>query len=106
MIVAHVFGLPLEETIPQLAPAAAAVFIALRLMRKRASGWIGRLVRGARGVVSRFAPAVAREETKRVGAGIQRRSLVVGRPGTRTRKTHASRSWRAERPPSSFIRNV
>lgn len=45
MIVAHIFGLPVEETIPGFAPAGIAAFIMFRLMRERTCRLTTRLVR-------------------------------------------------------------
>ena len=35
MIVVHVLGLPVEETLPQLVSAGIAAFVALRLVREQ-----------------------------------------------------------------------
>jgi hypothetical protein len=40
---AHIIGIPVEESVLQLAPIVAASVIAVRLIRKRARAW-GRLL--------------------------------------------------------------
>jgi hypothetical protein len=45
VIVAHVFGLPVEETIPQLVPAGVAAFVVLLLTRVQTCRWRTRLGR-------------------------------------------------------------
>jgi hypothetical protein len=39
-VIAHVAGLPLEETIPQLAPVAAGAAVAAGLLFERARSWL------------------------------------------------------------------
>jgi hypothetical protein len=41
-VIAHAGGLPLEETIAQLVPAAAGAVIAMRLLRERVRRWASR----------------------------------------------------------------
>jgi hypothetical protein len=38
-MIAHVGGLPFEETIPQLAPLVVGAVVAVRLLRERARSW-------------------------------------------------------------------
>jgi hypothetical protein len=38
-VIAHAGGLPLEETIPQLAPLVVGAAVALRLLTERARSW-------------------------------------------------------------------
>jgi hypothetical protein len=45
VIVAHIGGLPAEETIAQLAPAGIAVLVAVRALRGRTRRWTSRLQR-------------------------------------------------------------
>jgi hypothetical protein len=45
MPLAHVAGVPVEETVLQLAPAGVAVVAALRLTRERTRRWTSRLRR-------------------------------------------------------------
>jgi hypothetical protein len=42
-VIAHAAGLPLEETIVQLAPALAAAAVAVGLLIERARSWVRRL---------------------------------------------------------------
>jgi hypothetical protein len=42
-VIAHVGGLPLEETLAQLAPAGAAALVAVGLLIGRARSWVRRL---------------------------------------------------------------
>ena len=48
MIVAHVFGLPVEEAIPQLVPAWVAASVLLRLTLERTPCWTIRFRRADR----------------------------------------------------------
>jgi hypothetical protein len=53
-VIAHVAGLPVEETIPQLAPMVVGAVVAARLLRARARSWVRPLDpgNGNRGQVS------------------------------------------------------
>lgn len=46
-MIAHIAGLPFEETIPQLAPMVVGAFVAVRLLRTRARSWARSLHRRA-----------------------------------------------------------
>jgi hypothetical protein len=46
-VIAHVAGLPFEETIVQLAPAGVGVLLLMRLVSERIRRLAGRLVRPA-----------------------------------------------------------
>ena len=48
-MIAHVAGLPIEETIPQLAPIAAGAAFAVGLLIERARSWLRSLVRDGAG---------------------------------------------------------
>jgi hypothetical protein len=42
-VIAHVAGLPFEETIPHFAPMILGTIVAVRLLRERARSWARRL---------------------------------------------------------------
>jgi hypothetical protein len=45
MIVAHILGLPIEESVLQLAPAGAALVTVVGIAAHTRLGWLRRLVR-------------------------------------------------------------